>query len=244
MEQEERDLLRSILGGKTLCLEGAIGAGKTEFMRSLAKYLESNGVFQKVNCYEEDIPYPILERFNVDPNMFAMLFQTTMMTKRLAQGVLALENRNEGMFSIVDTGILRELAFSLANKNSGFMEEEEYNAHMDVFYRLFRSLHKPFPDFMILLEADTSVLLGRIKKRGRMGEDGISPDYLEEIINCHQVCLKSRFISKSTVKHFTVCTNQSFFEPEEFKRMIIEDHSKKEELKMMMIEDYSKKNQN
>ena len=222
MNENEKQRIREILGGKTLVIEGNISVGKSIFMERLAQYLEENNVFQKVNQFKEKIPIEILERFDKDKKKYSLFFQATMMINRLTQTSLALEKKDENEFNIVDTGILRELAFSLSNKNMGFMTELEYNSHMNYFNVLFESLRKPIPHFLLLLEANPEKLLERIKRRSRSGENELEREYLIDLTNSHKEEMSNPIISNSQIKKIIFCTDESYIIPKDFIKALFE----------------------
>lgn len=221
MEEEKRSKIREVLGGKTLCIEGNIGVGKTEFMKNLANYLEKNQVFQKVSQYQEEIPVDILKGFNKDPKKYSLLFQKAMMVQRLLKNTLALENQEESSFSIVDTGMLRELAFSRANNRSGFMQNRQYKCHIADFLNNFNKLNRPLPHFLVLLEANTDILQNRIHARRRDGEGNLDEGYLSEITEAHRYEYTNPILSNGEIKKLKICTDTGFFSPEEFIEAIL-----------------------
>lgn len=224
MDEEKRQSIRKMLGGKTLAIEGVIGVGKSHFMVELAKYLETNNVFQKVFCYEEEFPPDILKRFNNNPNKYSFIFQTIMMTQRLKQNSLALERRNENDFNIVDTGLLREFAFSLANRKMGFMTEDQYDLHIKYFITSFKAIGSPVPDIMLLLESTTENLLQRIRQRHRDGESEIQNYYLTELTNAHKQEFDNEILSNQNIKKFIISNDSDFLHPNVFIKMLLNNN--------------------
>lgn len=172
--------LNRILLGKTICIEGGIAAGKSEFVKRCSGLLTAFGIKNSTIC--EEIDMFLLDKFNQEPARYATLFQQRMMTSRLISAVKAREKSLEkDSVVLLDTGIMRELAFSSANLERKNMSAEAYEAHMRSFSSAFRDVGEPMPDVILLLDCPAARAKDNVAKRNRGNENLLTVDYLESI---------------------------------------------------------------
>jgi deoxyadenosine/deoxycytidine kinase len=172
--------------GKIVCIEGNIATGKTTFIQNLKKELEikTNGR-QDFKILEERIDYELLKLFNSDPKSYGYQFQRVMMHNRLETLELAGKMKKEGIMVIMDTGILRELAFSLANFQRSNMNQEEYNNHVSDFWTKFKNMEEIDIDHIVLLDSNPETCKNNIMIRNRLNEKNLEMGYLETLQKCH-----------------------------------------------------------
>lgn len=151
-----------------IAIEGPIGVGKTSLARRLAEV--AGGELLLENPDEN----PFLARFYNDKKRYALptqlffLLARTEQTARLAQA---------GLFSpvtIADFLIEKDPLFARLNLD-------------DAEFALYQKIHAdmapkaPTPDLVIYLQAPTSQLAERVRRRGRAYERNLSESYLTDL---------------------------------------------------------------
>ena len=151
-----------------IAVEGPIGVGKT----SLSKRLAAS--FNYELLLENSDENPFLERFYQNPKAHALSTQLYFLFQRAQQ---IQELRQDDMFQpvrVADFLIDRDMLFAQQN-----LDSEEYELYLKVFRHL--TIDAPVPDLVIYLQAPTSVLLDRIRKRGVEAEQLIELSYLQNL---------------------------------------------------------------
>lgn len=151
-----------------IAIEGPIGVGKTSLARRLAEV--AGGELLLENPDEN----PFLARFYNDKKRYALptqlffLLARTEQTARLAQA---------GLFSpvtVADFLIEKDPLFARLNLD-------------DAEFALYQKIHAdmapkaPTPDLVIYLQAPTSQLAERVRRRGRAYERNLSDSYLADL---------------------------------------------------------------
>ena len=153
-------------------VEGPIGVGKT----SLSKRLAAS--FNYELLLENSDENPFLERFYQNPKAHALSTQLYFLFQRAQQ---IQELRQDDMFQpvrVADFLIDKDMLFAQQN-----LDPEEYALYLKVFRHL--TIDAPVPDLVIYLQAPTSVLLDRIRKRGVEAEQLIELSYLQNLNNAY-----------------------------------------------------------
>jgi deoxyadenosine/deoxycytidine kinase len=151
-----------------IAVEGPIGVGKT----SLSKRLAAS--FNYELLLENSDGNPFLERFYQNPKAHALSTQLYFLFQRAQQ---IQELRQDDMFQpvrVADFLIDKDMLFAQQN-----LDSEEYELYLKVFRHL--TIDAPVPDLVIYLQAPTSVLLDRIRKRGVEAEQLIELSYLQNL---------------------------------------------------------------
>ena len=151
-----------------IAVEGPIGVGKT----SLSKRLAAS--FNYELLLENSDENPFLERFYQNPKAHALSTQLYFLFRRAQQ---IQELRQDDMFQpvrVADFLIDKDMLFAQQN-----LDPEEYALYLKVFRHL--TIDAPVPDLVIYLQAPTSVLLDRIRKRGVEAEQLIELSYLQNL---------------------------------------------------------------
>ena len=151
-----------------IAVEGPIGVGKT----SLSKRLAAS--FNYELLLENSDENPFLERFYQNPKAHALSTQLYFLFQRAQQ---IQELRQDDMFQpvrVADFLIDKDMLFAQQN-----LDPEEYALYLKVFRHL--TIDAPVPDLVIYLQAPTSVLLDRIRKRGVEAEQLIELSYLQNL---------------------------------------------------------------
>jgi deoxyadenosine/deoxycytidine kinase len=151
-----------------IAVEGPIGVGKTSLARRLA---EAAGAELLLENPDDN---PFLARFYTDrrrwalPTQLFFLLARTDQAARLAQG---------GLFTpltVADFILEKDPLFARLNLD-------------DAEYELYRKIHAdmapkaPAPDLVIYLQAPPSLLVERVKRRGRGYEKDITENYLHAL---------------------------------------------------------------
>ena len=151
-----------------IAIEGPIGVGKTSLARSLAFSLGYETLFE----LPEDNPF--LERFYADPKAYALPTQLHFLFQRFSQLEEVMQRDLFNSSRIADFLIDKDPLFAEVN-----LDTHELELYKKVYQNLSRKL--PQPDLVVYLQAPTSVLLDRIRKRGIDAEQSISEAYLEQL---------------------------------------------------------------
>jgi len=153
------------VNAKYIVIEGAIGVGKTSLAQLLAKELNARLFLEKV----EDNPF--LTRFYQDRRQFSFQTQIFFLLSRYRQ----LESlTQQDLFSAVtlsDYFMPKDRIFATLN-----LEPDELTLYDQIYSLLNPRI--PKPDLVIYLQAETDVLMRRIKQRGRDYENDMAWDYL------------------------------------------------------------------
>jgi len=182
------ELLESnALKGKVMCVEGNIATGKTTLISALLYDLNLCQVNVKV--LEEQIDQTLLEKFNSDPKKYGLELQDSMMRKRIQAMKTAQEYKKTDHFVIMDTGFIREKAFTLANYKQKNLTQSEFIEHEKVFLDLHKEIGMPVPDCIIILDCSPQRCKVNINIRNRVNERELSITYLDELRKAHKQVL-------------------------------------------------------
>jgi deoxyadenosine/deoxycytidine kinase len=168
-----------------ILVAGNIGSGKTSLTERIGARLGWRTAFESV----ADNPY--LAEFYADMRQWSFHLQVFFLGHRAKQH-LALAHSPES--TIADRSIYEDaFIFARALHHLGNLNERDYQSYRAVFDLVMAGL--PHPDLLLYLRAPVSVLLERIRKRGRGMESGISKEYLslldtfyEEWIQTFDLC--------------------------------------------------------
>lgn len=155
-----------------IVVEGPIGVGKTTLARRLAETFGSELLLEGA---EEN---PFLERFYQNPRDAALptqmffLFQRARQMQELRQGDM-FEPVRVSDFMLEKDRLFAELTLD----NDELRLYEQAYAHV--------TLDAPEPDLVIYLQAPVDVLLQRVARRGRRGEEHIAADYLRSVSDAY-----------------------------------------------------------
>jgi deoxyguanosine kinase len=155
-----------------VAIEGVIGAGKTSLARKLAHDFDARLNLEVV----ED--HPFLSRFYADPQRYAFQTQIFFLLSRFRQ---QLEFFQQDLFQktvISDYMFAKDRIFANIN-----LDDDELLLYDKVASEL--EVRVPVPDLVVFLQASTEVLMERISRRGREYEQGMSREYIEELIEAY-----------------------------------------------------------
>jgi deoxyadenosine/deoxycytidine kinase len=155
-------------GPRYIAVEGPIGVGKTSLSKRLAETFNYELLLERAD------ENPFLERFYQDPARHALSTQLFFLFQRTQQ---IQELRQDDLFKpvrVADFLIEKDRLFAQQN-----LDSDEYELYLNVYRHL--TIDAPTPDLVIYLQAPTSVLMSRIRKRGIAAEQHIEPQYLENL---------------------------------------------------------------
>jgi len=151
-----------------IAVEGPIGAGKTSLAKALAQRFSARLVL------EPAAKNPFLERFYGDMRRYALPTQLVFLVSRYQQqGELKRRYLFHPMV-VSDYTLARDRIFAGLTLN-----EEEFRLY-EQLYEVMTG-HAARPDIVVLLQADTETLMGRIRRRGVPYEADLGRDYLEQL---------------------------------------------------------------
>ncbi len=153
---------------RLILVAGNIGSGKTSLTERIGERLGWRTAFESV----ADNPY--LPNFYADMHQWSFHLQIFFLGHRAQQHLDLWEDPRS---AIIDRSIYEDAyIFARALYSMGNLSELDYQSYRKVFDLIVRTL--PPPSLLIYLKAPVSVLVERIRRRGRDMETGISPDYL------------------------------------------------------------------
>lgn len=151
-----------------IVVEGPIGVGKTTLARRLA---ETFGCELLLELAEEN---PFLKRFYKNPRDAALSTQMFFLFQR-AEQLQAI--RQGDMFEpvrVADFMLEKDRLFARLT-----LDEDELRLYEQAYRHV--TLDAPRPDLVIYLQAPVQVLMQRIARRARMGEENITEEYLRTV---------------------------------------------------------------
>ena len=153
---------------RLVLVAGNIGAGKTSLTERIGARLGWDTAFESV----ADNPY--LPDFYADMRTWSFHLQIFFLGHRADQ---FLEMAHKPQSVILDRSIYEDAyIFARALHHMGNLDERDYLSYRRVFDLVVSSL--PAPDLLIYLKAPVSVLMDRIRRRGRDIESGITAEYM------------------------------------------------------------------
>lgn len=153
---------------RLVVVAGNIGAGKTSLTERIGARLGWETAFESV----ADNPY--LPDFYADMRSWSFHLQIFFLGHRADQ---YLEMAKLPQSVILDRSIYEDAyIFARALHHMGNLNERDYFSYRRIFDQVVSGL--PAPDLLIYLKAPVSVLMERIRQRGREIEIGITDDYM------------------------------------------------------------------
>jgi len=166
---------------RLVIVAGNIGAGKTSLTERIG------GRLGWESAYESVVDNPYLPDFYADMHAWSFHLQIYFLGHRAEQYI---DVANNSQSVILDRSIYEDAyIFARALHHMGNISERDYLAYGRVFDLVVKSL--PSPDLLIYLQAPVSVLVERIRRRGRDIETGITGDYLELLESFYEDWMRS-----------------------------------------------------
>ncbi len=154
-----------------IAVEGPIGVGKTSLVGLLAKRFSGTQIL-------EDVTNPFLTDFYAGRKGAAFQAQIYFLLSRYQQ------QQEIGQIDLFKNLVISDYTFP---KDKIFAYLTLNDAEIALYDKLYASLSGavPRPDLVIHLTASVETCLGRIKRRARTFEKGISPDYLKSLVEAY-----------------------------------------------------------
>lgn len=162
-----------------VCIEGNIGAGKSELLKELLNTHKQNIRVEPVEAWS------LLPRYYEDPSTYAFALQAqvlssyaeTLPKQDISTAPLFIERNERSSMEV----------FSKLLLDKGTMTEHQFS----ILCALYLEMPKVVPNVIIYLDLQPSKCLERIQRRGREFESGIDLQYLEELDRHYNTYLNS-----------------------------------------------------
>jgi len=157
-------------------ISGLIGAGKSTLATALGKELGLPVYYEPVadNAYLED--------FYVDMKQYSFAMQIFLLNKRFKQQQQIVW---KGAGGVQDRTIYEDSVFARMLRDSGTMEERDFNTYMEIFQNMSNFMKKP--NIIIHLDLTPEESYRRIQLRKRDCESGIPLEYLKSLHAAYEV---------------------------------------------------------
>ena len=151
-----------------IVIEGPLGVGKTSLAQMLAEKMNGQTLMEDV---EEN---PFLVNFYQDPQKYGFQTQIFFLLRRYKQAQAI------GQMDLFNRVVISDYLF---DKDRIFAQVNLDDNEFWLYEQLFQILRKRLtpPDLVLFLQANTDVLMERIKKRNRKYERSINFKYLEKV---------------------------------------------------------------
>lgn len=183
-----------------LVISGTVGVGKSTTAEALVKKLEEKG-YTVHYLSEETAVSPYLSYFYHEPEKWAFLAQTDFLMERFKQWMVdenfraEKEKNGEKVITVYDRHIIDDYIFAELNS----IKEHINNLHSITYQVIYKELLEKItesetkPDYLLLLKADLSTIVDRLKGRGREAEMDTDEDYWRDLYDSYYV--KPKFIN-------------------------------------------------
>jgi deoxyadenosine/deoxycytidine kinase len=153
---------------KRVCIEGNIGAGKTEVLKALSNHHNENIRVEPIEAWS------LLNKYYESPKTFAFALQAQIIAsfaeeEDLSEKRLFFERNERSSVEVFSKMLLDKKYLTLSQFN--------------LLCALYIEIPKNIPNLIIYLDVSPETCLHRIRKRGRKCEDGIDMQYLKTLEN-------------------------------------------------------------
>ncbi|MFT4572247.1 MAG: deoxyguanosine kinase [Hyphomicrobiaceae bacterium] len=163
-------LLREV---RYIAVEGPIGVGKTSLAGALAREYDARLVSEPL---EEN---PFLARYYEDPDRYALTAQLSFLVERYRQQQELVQMDLFEQATVSDYVFAKDRIFAEL-----VLAPDELSLYETIYGLLDARLRKP--DLVVFLDADTDVLVRRLRKRNRSYERRIGREYLEKVAEAYR----------------------------------------------------------
>ena len=157
---------------KFIVVEGPIGVGKTTLAAKLAR------TFNCKTMLENFVDNPFLKKFYQDPKKYALPTQLYFLLKRSQQYVDYKLKRTVESCIVSDYFLEKDKLFAKT-----ILDTDELDLYTKIYNNL--GLKSLKPDLIIYLQASPDTLLTRIKSRSISYEQGITNNYINDIVDAY-----------------------------------------------------------
>jgi deoxyguanosine kinase len=177
-----------------IVIEGAIGVGKTTLARMLRDHFDTGLILE---VFEEN---PFLAKFYESRARYAFQTQMFFLLSRYRQ------QREKVSPALGQRPIFADYMFA---KDRLFAQLNLAGDEWDVYQQIHDALTEqiPPPDLIVYLQADTDVLMGRIKQRDRPYERDMDQEYIAELRQAYE----AHFGNQIEMSLLTIDTNKLNF---------------------------------
>lgn len=174
-----------------ISIEGNIGSGKSTILEKLEGFMRDNNriVFLKepVDIWESikdsQSGENILQKFYKNQNEYAFPFQVMAYASRLSMIRNTIKNCNDIDIIVCERSLAADKhIFAKMLYDDGKIDDISYQIY-NKFYNMFEDEFKL--DGIVYIDADAEICSERINKRSRIGESGISLEYLQKCKSYH-----------------------------------------------------------
>ena len=173
-----------------ISLDGNIGAGKTTLLEKFRKMKGVKVIDEPVDVwsYFRTGDKNLLQHFYEDTPRWAYTFQNAAILTRILHIRKTIEENPGYTFYITERSVLTDKhVFAAMLSKDGLLSAME----MQLYNLWFDSFARDIPDAVLWLATDVDTCAERIKKRGRLGEENISREYLQKLDDAHRAWLLS-----------------------------------------------------
>lgn len=171
---------------KVIVVSGIIGAGKTTFINLIGGKLAKEGY--KIVILKEPVEEwkasGLLEQFYADPKRWGYTFQTEAFRSRIMAIKKTVAENPGAEILLMERGPWDDQIFMEMLHDDGTINHLEWTLYRS-WCDLWEELIPVSPDLFILLDPSVETCQGRVKTRGRPGEDKISDSYQTKLKACH-----------------------------------------------------------
>lgn len=165
-------------------VEGNIGIGKSTLIDEALAFLKKDFGFIQPMAFREPVDdeanaTPFLLDYYKDPHRWSFTQQVDFLTRRVdIQEMAQLWAKTYGP-ALIDRTFYGDTSFFWKCLKDGTTTQREFDTYEHIYETFSRRVH--LPTALIYLRCDPEILLDRIKRRARPGEEGITLDYLQGI---------------------------------------------------------------
>lgn len=150
-----------------VAITGAIAAGKTHFARLLCEKTSATPIF-------ESLDEKRMEMFYADPTGNGWALELEFLRQRTELLTAAADFWSQRRLAVSDFWFDQSPAFARV-----WLSESQWPSFIEHWRQAREKVVRP--KLLVLLDAPTEVLMERIRRRGRRGEQNINPEQLERI---------------------------------------------------------------